>query len=134
MLLASPRPRRLARRVAGGVMAIVLAVAGPGAAAAQTMNAQAVPTYRTIPLLTDSEAAGIGCGVGMAVAGAATVYFMGGVALAGGAAGRILPIQVLEIGAATAFLLSSACYIGQVMTPFGTLMINSLTAPAEPGP
>ncbi|PWC55502.1 hypothetical protein TSO221_04255 [Azospirillum sp. TSO22-1] len=116
-----------------GLLAVALAAANPVVAAAQAVNAQAVPTYRTIPLLTDSEAAGVGCGIGMAVAGAATAYFMGGAALAGGAAGRILPIHVLEIGAATAFLLSSACYVGQVMTPFGTLMYNSLTVSEEPG-
>lgn len=124
--------------VCAGILAVALAAANPAVATAQVMTtqattAQAVPTYRTIPLLTDSEAAGIGCGVGMAVAGAATAYFMGGAALAGGTAGRILPIHVLEIGAATAFLLSSACYIGQVMTPFGTLMYNSLTASDAPG-
>lgn len=115
-----------------GALAVAIAVANPATAGAQTVTAQSVPAYRIIPLFTDAEAAGIGCGVGMAVAGAATVYFMGGVAATGAAAGRILPIHVLEIGAATAFLLSSACYIGQVMTPFGTLMYNSLTAPDEP--
>ncbi|HYH37976.1 MAG TPA: hypothetical protein VD860_07120 [Azospirillum sp.] len=116
-----------------GLLAVALAAADPAVAAAQAINTQALPTYRTIPLLTDAEAAGVGCGVGMAVAGAATAYFMGGAALAGGAAGRLLPLHVLEVGAASAFLLSSACYIGQVMTPFGMLMYNSLTASAEPG-
>lgn len=125
--------RMRSAKVLAGLLAVAIATADPAVAVAQTVTAQAVPTYRTIPLFTDSEAAGIGCGAGMAVAGVATAYFMGGAVLAAGSAGRILPIQVLEIGAASAFLLSSACYIGQVMTPFGTLMFNSLTASDLPG-
>lgn len=90
--------------------------------------------------LSDSEVAGIGCLVGTALAGGAVVALAGGPRAAALAVqGPLAPAQVLEGGAAMAFLVSSACYVGQALAPVVMLGWSSITdmltpAPAVPAP
>lgn len=130
VLLRSSRPS-----TCGLVAALMMFTAGGSlstSADAQVVTAQA-PTYSTMPLLSESEAGGVGCAVAMVAAGAVTVQIMGGpAAVAALLSGPVLPLYVLEAGAASAFLLSSACYIGQAMTPLGSLAINSIGEFVQP--
>jgi hypothetical protein len=71
------------------------------------------------------------------VAGSAVVALAGGpgsVALA--LQGPLPPVRVLEGGAAMAFLVSSACYVGQALAPaamLGWTSLADLLMPAAPG-
>jgi hypothetical protein len=98
---------------------VALAVTLP--AQAQTSRLPPVIDAMTAPL-SDGELAGVGCLVGTAVAGGAVVALAGGpgtVALA--LQGPLPPVRVLEGGAALAFLVSSACYVGQALAPVAML-------------
>lgn len=117
------------RSAKAGAMLFALTFAAPAFAQQTAVNAAATTGYNVFPLLSESEAGGVGCAVAMVAAGAVTVQLMGGpAAVAALVAGPAVPLYVLEAGAATAFLLSSACYVGQAMTPIGTLAVNSVVA------
>jgi hypothetical protein len=92
---------------------------------------------RGVPPLSDAESGGLGCLTASVAVGAGVVALMGGpAALAGLVAvpGVMTARSVLEASAAGAFVLSSACYIGQVLAPAAmlatSLLLDTLSAPA----
>lgn len=119
-------PAPLRRRSHVALLALSM-LAVPLAAQAQTSRLPPVIDALTAPL-SDGELAGIGCLVGTVVAGGAVVALAGGpgpVALA--LQGPLPPVRVLEGGAAMAFLVSSACYVGQALAPTVVLGWTTLT-------
>lgn len=124
------------RPVCRGVLVAlaVLTLAAP--AQAQSSRLPPVIEAMTAPL-SDGELAGIGCLVGTVVASSAAVALAGGpgsVALA--LQGPMPPVRVLEGGAALAFLVSSACYVGQALAPavmLGWTTVTDLLTPAAAG-
>ena len=125
--------------------------AGPGSRIAVALallvlpvpvQAQTQATHRLPPVVealtapfSDNELAGIGCLVGTTVAGGAVMALAGGPgAVAAALQGPLPPVRVLEGGAALAFLVSSACYVGQALTPVVMLgwdvMTDMLSSPA----
>ena len=126
------RPRR-------GTLAGLLAVAigaSPSTLSAQTSRLPPVIDAMTAPY-SESELGAMGCLAGTVVAGGVVVAVAGGSAIMSSLQGPLPPIRVLEGGAALAFLLSSACYVGQAVTPaamVGWSSIMDLFAPASPPP
>jgi len=106
----------------------------PLAAPAQTSRLPPVIDALTSPL-SDGELAGIGCLVGTTVASGAVVALAGGVGqVALALQGPLSPVRVLEGGAALAFLVSSACYVGQALAPVVMLGWTSVTDTLTPAP
>lgn len=110
--------------------------------AAPCLPAQAQPSTRLPPVIdaltapfSDSELAGLGCLVATTVAGGAVVALAGGPgAVAASLQGPFPPVRVLEGGAALAFLVSSACYVGQALAPTVALGWQSLMDLLTPHP
>ncbi len=128
--------RRVACPCRGGVVALAL-LFFPSLAPAQTSRLPPVIDALTAPL-SDGELAGIGCLVGTVLASGTVVALAGGpgsVALA--LQGPLPPVRVLEGGAAMAFLVSSACYVGQALAPavmLGWTTLTDMITPAAAGP
>ena len=117
-------------------MLVLLSLPGlPLTAQAQT-NSRLPPVIDALTApLSDNEMAGIGCLVATTVAGGTVMALVGGpAAVAAALQGPISPVRVLEGGAALAFLVSSACYVGQALTPVVALgwetVTDMLTSPA----
>jgi hypothetical protein len=111
-----------------------LLLAGP--VAAQAPRSPPVFDQLASPF-TDSEVGGIGCAVVTSAAGAGILAGMGGPAALGAALrGVLTPRAVLEAAAATAFVASSACYVGQALAPIVTLgwlsVLDALSGPIVP--
>ena len=109
-------------------------LANPLTAQAQSTRLPPVIESLTEPF-SDGELAGIGCLAGTVVASGAVIALGGGPgAMAAALQGPIPPVRVLEGGAALAFLVSSACYVGQALAPVAMLgwtsVTEMLTAPA----
>ena len=88
---------------------------------------------------TEGEIGGIGCGVATLAAGAGIVVAMGGPTGIGTALQSVItPRAVLEAAAASAFVASSACYVGQAMAPLVMLgwlsLLDRLIGPVVPPP
>ncbi len=107
----------------------------PWTAQAQSSRLPPVIDALTSPL-SDGELAGIGCLVGTVVAGSAVVALAGGAGqVAAALQGPLPPVRVLEGGAALAFLVSSACYVGQALAPavmLGWSTVADMLTPAAP--
>ncbi len=114
--------------VGAGVRATLVALSMlsvPLTAQAQTSRLPPVIDALTAPL-SDGELAGLGCLVGTVVASGAVVALAGGPGVVVTALqGPLPPVRVLEGGAALAFLVSSACYVGQALAP--TVMLGWTT-------
>ena len=128
------RRRRVVRWLRGIGVVLVLAGVAPPAQAQTTGRLPPIIDTLTAPL-SDSEMAGIGCLVATTVVGGAVVVLAGGAgAVAAALQGPLPPVRVLEGGAALAFLVSSACYVGQALTPAVALgwsaLMDTLTSPA----
>ncbi|MBI1208237.1 MAG: hypothetical protein GC191_13245 [Azospirillum sp.] len=90
-------------------------------ATAQTRKAPPVFDQFASPF-TESELGGIGCLVASAAATGLTVWLMGGLGnIATAMEGVPSPSWVLQGAAAGAFVYSSACYIGQALSPLALL-------------
>jgi hypothetical protein len=110
------------------VLAILSLPCVSGTAQAQTTN-RLPPVIDAITApFSDSELAGLGCLVGTTVASGAVVALAGGPGMVAAALqGPLSPVRVLEGGAALAFLVSSACYVGQALAPVARLGWEGLT-------
>jgi hypothetical protein len=120
------------------VPALLIALLSAWPVAAQTPRSPQVFDQFASPF-TDSEIGGIGCAVATVAAGAGIVAAMGGPVAVGVALHGILtPRAVLEASAASAFVASSACYVGQAMAPVVLLgwlsLLDSLSGPVPPLP
>ncbi len=99
------------------------------------LPAQAQASHRLPPVvealtapLSENEQAGIGCLVATVVTSGAVVALAGGPGVVAAALqGPIPPVRILEGGAALAFLVSSACYVGQALTPVVLLGWETVT-------
>ena len=103
-------------------MLLILSVLSvPLTAQAQSNRLPPVIESLTAPF-SDGELAAIGCLAGTVVASGAVVVLAGGpAAVAAALQGPVPPVRVLEGGAALAFLVSSACYVGQALAPLAML-------------
>lgn len=137
--MAETMRRRMEMRPWHGI-ALTLALACPAAPA----QSQSQATHRLPPVIdaltapfSDSELAGIGCLVGTTVASGAVMALAGGPGtVAAALQGPLPPARVLEGGAALAFLVSSACYVGQALTPavmLGWEAMTDLLTASPPG-
>lgn len=106
--------------------ALVIASLLPVPSIAQTSRLPPVIDAMTSPY-SESELAGIGCLAGTVVAGGTVVALAGVGTVATALQGPLSPLLVLEAGAALAFLVSSACYVGQALTPATMLGWSSVT-------
>ncbi|MEI6984626.1 MAG: hypothetical protein WCK65_00715 [Rhodospirillaceae bacterium] len=98
---------------------LTLLVAAP--AAAQAPRVPPVFDQLASPF-TDGETGGIGCLAVSAVTAAVMVALVGGPSvLRSAVTSLITPRDVLEASAATAFVFSSACYVGQATAPVAML-------------
>lgn len=95
------------------VLALLLAALP---ARAQTSRLPPAIEAMTAPL-SEAELGGIGCLLGVAAGGAAVLALIGPGAAMAALQGPLLAGEVLHGGAALAFLLSSACYIGVAAAP-----------------
>jgi hypothetical protein len=93
---------------------------------AQTSRLPPVIDAMTAPY-SESELGGIGCLAGTLLAGGTVVALAGGGAVVTALQGPLTPLLILEGGAALAFLMSSACYVGQALTPVTMLGWASVT-------
>ncbi len=130
--MASHRP------VYSALAAALIALLMTGPAAAQTPRSPSVFDPLATPF-TDSEVGGIGCAVATTAAGIGIIAAMGGPAAMAAALQSVLtPRAVLEASAATAFVASSACYVGQAMAPVVMLgwlsVLDALSGPIGPLP
>ena len=98
----------------------------PSPSTAQSSRLPPVIDAMTAPY-SDTELAGMGCLAGTVVAGGTVVALAGVGPVATALQGPLSPLLVLEAGAALAFLVSSACYVGQALTPVTMLGWSSLT-------
>ena len=106
---------------AGAVLLALLALPCPPARAQATYRLPPVIDALTAPF-SDNELAGMGCLVATTLAGGAVVALAGGPGVVAAALQAPLPpVRLLEGGAALAFLVSSACYVGQALTPLAAL-------------
>jgi hypothetical protein len=105
---------------------LVIASLSPIPSIAQTSRLPPVIDAMTAPY-SESELGGIGCLAGTVVAGGAVVTLAGVGSVATALQGPLTPLLVLEAGAALAFLISSACYVGQALTPATMLGWSSVT-------
>jgi len=97
-------------------------------AEAQTNRLPPVIDALTAPF-SEGELAGIGCLVGTVTATGMVLVLAGGTgSVAQALQGPLPAVRVLEGGAALAFLVSSACYVGQALAP---LTLLGWTAVAE---
>ena len=123
----------LRRRLA--VAGLVCLLAAP--AQAQSSRLPPVMEALTAPL-SDGELAGLGCLASVTASSAAVVALSGGLgAITAALSGPLPPVDVLQGGAALAFLVSSACYVGQALAPAAMMGWESLTdwfAPPTPPP
>ncbi len=119
----SPTGRPL-RRMMTGLLAVAIG-AIPSRLSAQSSRLPPVIDAMTAPY-TENELGGIGCLAGTVVAGGVVMAVAGGGAIMAALQGPISPIRVVEGGAALAFLLSSACYVGQALTPVTMLGWSSI--------
>lgn len=119
----SPTGRPL-RRMMAGLLALAIG-AIPSTLSAQSSRLPPVIDAMTAPY-TENELGGIGCLAGTVVAGGVVMAVAGGGAIMAALQGPIPPIRVVEGGAALAFLLSSACYVGQALTPVTMLGWSSI--------
>ena len=95
-------------------------------AAAQNHAAPPVFDQLASPF-TESELGGIGCLISSAATTGILVWLVGGPAAAAAAIGSVTtPSLALQGAAAGAFVYSSACYIGQALSPLGLLTYNSI--------
>ena len=110
------------RRSAAALAACLLAV--PAAA----QNSRPPPVFDQLASpFTESELGGIGCLVSSAAATGIMVWLIGGPGAVAAALGTASsPAMILQGAAAGAFLYSSACYIGQALSPLALLTYNSV--------
>jgi hypothetical protein len=95
-------------------------------AAAQSRAAPPVFDQLASPF-TESELGGVGCLIASAAATGIMLWLMGGpTAVATAIGGVASPSLALQGAAAGAFVYSSACYIGQALSPLGLLTYNKL--------
>ena len=111
---------------AGAALAVVCLVAAPLTAQAQTSRLPPIIDQLTSPL-SDGELGGLGCLAGIAASGGALVALAGAGPVAAVLEGPIPPVVVLQGGAALAFMVSSACYVGQAVAPVAALGWNTIT-------
>ena len=106
------------------VGALALLIALP--AAAQAPRVPPVFDQLASPF-TDSEIGGMGCLVASGAVGIGMLGLIGGPgALTVAVQGMITPRTVLEASAASAFVFSSSCYIGQALAPVVSLATTAL--------
>ena len=113
---------------------VALAVAAP--AAAQAPRVPPIFDQLASPF-TETEIGGFGCLVASTAVGAGMLALMGGPgALKTALQGVVSPRTVLEASAASAFVFSSACYVGQAAAPVVmlgfTTLLDRFTAPTRP--
>jgi hypothetical protein len=106
--------------------ALVIGSLLPVPAMAQTSRLPPVIDAMTAPY-SETELAGIGCLAGTVAAGGTVVALAGVGTVATALQGPLSPLLILEAGAALAFLVSSACYVGQALTPVTMLGWSSVT-------
>ena len=95
-------------------------------AAAQNRAAPPVFDQLASPF-TESELGGIGCLISSAATTGVLVWLVGGPVAAAAAIGSVAsPTLALQGAAAGAFVYSSACYLGQALSPLGLLTYNSI--------
>ena len=128
-------PARGLRPAAAAFLATAALLSAPLPALAQSTRLPPMIDEMTARF-SENELGGMGCLAGMAVGSAALVALIGGpgatvIALQG----PMVAAEVLHGSAALAFVLSSACFVGQATTPLVMLGWNSvaeLFAPARP--
>jgi hypothetical protein len=116
------RAHRYRQRVAALLIVSLL----PVPSQAQSSRLPPVLDAMTAPY-SETELAGVGCLAGTVVAGGAVVALAGVGTVATALQGPLSPLLVLEAGAALAFLVSSACYVGQALTPVTMLGWSKVT-------
>jgi hypothetical protein len=124
--VVAPGKKKRTRPYRPIVAALMIAVLLPDLSIAQTSRLPPVIDAMTAPY-SESELAGIGCLAGTVVAGGAVVSLAGVGPVTAALQGPLTPLLVLEAGAAFAFLISSACYVGQALTPATMLGWSSVT-------
>jgi hypothetical protein len=124
--LVVPGKAKRAHRYRPGVAALLIVSLLPIPSMAQTSRLPPVIDAMTAPY-SESELAGAGCLAGTVVAGGTVVALAGVGTVATALQGPLSPLLVLEAGAALAFLVSSACYVGQALTPVTMLGWSKVT-------
>ncbi len=116
---------------------VILATLGMAAPAlAQTPRTPPVFDELASPF-TESEIGGLGCFVATVATGVGMTALMGGGSAVVAALGGVTtPRAVLEASAASAFVFSSACYVGQALAPVAMMgfysVLDGLLAPRLP--
>jgi hypothetical protein len=124
--LAFSGKAKRAHRYRQSVAALLIVSLLPVPSLAQSSRLPPVLDAMTAPY-SETELAGVGCLAGTVVAGGAVVALAGVGTVATALQGPLSPLLVLEAGAALAFLVSSACYVGQALTPVTMLGWSKVT-------
>jgi hypothetical protein len=85
--------------------------------------------------LTETELTGFGCVAASALTAGALAWALGGAgAVVGALRVPMSQLRVMEAAAATAFIFSSACYVGQATAPLAFLLYTSVADRVAPLP